>query len=249
MPKKKDLTFDVDLKDLLEAGCHFGHQTRRWNSKMEPYIWQSRDGVHIFDLAKTALRLKEACLAVKDLVASGGEIIFIGTKRQAQAIVKEEAEKIGVPFIVVRWLGGTITNWSEIKKRVDRLKEMVEKKSKGEYDKYTKKENILIQREINKLERFFGGIKDLKDIPEAIFVVDCKREHTAIKEARRRGIKIFALVDTNCDPDDIDYIIPANDDAVRSIKLIVEKFAQAVAEGIELKKKQKLKKKGKVKND
>lgn len=237
MAKKKDTTFDVPLKDLLEAGCHFGHQTRRWNSKMAPYIWEARDGIHVFDLAKTAQKLKETCLAVKDLAAKGGEVIFIGTKRQAQAIIKEEAEKAGVSYVNNRWLGGTITNWPEIKKRLEKLKEMEEKKEKGDYDKYTKKENLLIEKEINKLQKLFGGLRSLTDVPEAIFVVDCKREITAIREAKMKKIKIFAVVDSNCDPDSVDFLIPANDDAVRSIKLIVEKLSQAVGEGIELRKK------------
>lgn len=235
--KRKTSQFKVSLKDLLEAGCHFGHQSRRWNPKMVSYIWQARDGVHIFDLAQTASRLEEACLAAKDLVASGGTIIFIGTKRQAQAIIKEEAEKVGMPYITNRWLGGIITNWKQIKKSIDKLKEMKEKKEKGEYEKYTKKENILIEREINRLTRLFGGLINLKDIPEAIFVVDSKREEAAVKEAKTKGVKVFAIVDSNCDPEKVDFVIPANDDAVRSIKLIVSKFAEAVAEGLKLRKK------------
>lgn len=241
MVKKSSSSYKVSLKDLLEAGCHFGHQARRWNPQMEPYIWGARDGVHIFDLAQTASKLQEACSAVKDLVASGGTIVFVGTKRQAQAIIKEEAEKAGMPYISNRWLGGIISNWEQIKKSVDKLREMKEKKGKGEYEKYTKKENILIEREINRSTNLFGGLINLKDIPEAIFVVDPKRENAAVKEAADKGIKVFAIVDSNCDPSPIDFVIPANDDAVRSIKLIVSKFSEAVKEGLEKRKKLKSK--------
>lgn len=239
MKKKKNSICDVSLEELLEAGCHFGHQTKRWNPKMEPYIWQARGGVHIFDLAKTAEKIKEACLAARDLVAESKDIVFVGTKRQAQAIVKEESVRAGAPFVATRWLGGTITNWGQIKKSLDKLIEMKEKKEKGEYDKYTKKENILIDREIGRLSRFLEGLISLKNPPEALFVVDIKREITAVREARKRKLKVFAIVDSNSDPDLVDYVIPANDDAVRSIKVIVSKMAQAVAEGMELRKKTK----------
>lgn len=239
MAKSKKSLYDVPLKELLEAGCHFGHQSRRWNPKMQPYIWQSKEGVHIFDLVKTAAKLKEACLALQDLVAEGKTVIFIGSKRQAQEIIKQEALKAGVPYVAQRWLGGTITNWQQIKKSRDKLLEMKEKKEKGEYKKYTKKENVLIEREISRLNRFFEGLLDLKDNPEAIFVVDVKKEIAAVKEARQRGVKVFALVDSNADPDLVDYLIPANDDAVRSIKLIVSTVAQAAATGKKLIKKEK----------
>lgn len=232
--KAKESQFLVPLKDLLEAGCHFGHQSRRWHPKMAPFIWQARDGVHIFDLAKTREKLAEACEAVKELVSKGGTVVFVGTKRQAQAIIKEEAEKIGAPYVYNRWLGGFITNWNQVSKSIEKLVEMKEKKEKGEYEKYTKKENILIDREVTRLERFFGGLTSLKKIPEAIFVVDTKKEKAAINETKKEGIKIFAIIDSNSDPTDIDYPIPANDDAMRSIKLIVGKFAEAVGEGKEL---------------
>jgi len=234
---KKESSCTISLKDLLEAGCHFGHQSRRWNPKMAPYIWQVRDGVHIFDLAKTAQKLKEACGVAKDLVAKGGTIVFIGTKRQAQAIVIEEAKKASMPYVTNRWLGGTITNWDQIKKSLDKLKEMREKKEKGEYQKYTKRENILIEKEISRLIKSLGGLEDLKAIPEAIFIVDAKREISAVKEANFKGVKTFAILDSNADPESINYLIPANDDAVRSIKLIVSEFAQAVAEGVKLRAK------------
>lgn len=229
--KKSTADFKVLLEELLKAGCHFGHQARRWQPGMAPYLYTVRDGIHIFDLAKTAEGLERACVFVKELVEKGGKIVFVGTKRQAQAIVKEEASKVGTPFVVERWLGGTITNWEEIKKRIDRLVEMKEKKEKGEYEKYTKKENILINREINKLQRFFGGLLGLEKLPEAIFVVDTVREETAVREARRKGVKVVGIVDSNANPDTVDYVIPSNDDAVRSIKLIVEKIAEAVTEG------------------
>jgi small subunit ribosomal protein S2 len=222
--------YDVPLKELLEAGCHFGHQSRRWNPKMKPYIWQAKEGVHIFDLAKTAAKLKEACVALQELVAAGKVVIFIGTKRQAGEIIKQEATKAGVPYVAQRWLGGTITNWQQIKKSRDKLVEMREKKGKGEYKKYTKKENVLLEREINRLSRFFEGLLELKENPDAIFVVDVKKEIAAVKEARKRGVKVFAMVD---------YLIPVNDDAVRSIKLIVGTVAQAAAAGKKLQKKEK----------
>jgi small subunit ribosomal protein S2 len=231
--------YDVPLKELLEAGCHFGHQSRRWNPKMKPYIWQAKEGVHIFDLAKTAAKLKEACVALQELVAAGKVVIFIGTKRQAGEIIKQEATKAGVPYVAQRWLGGTITNWQQIKKSRDKLVEMREKKGKGEYKKYTKKENVLLEREINRLSRFFEGLLELKENPDAIFVVDVKKEIAAVKEARKRGVKVFAMVDSNADPDLIDYLIPVNDDAVRSIKLIVGTVAQAAAAGKKLQKKEK----------
>ena len=233
----KSSEFDIPLVDLLEAGCHFGHQSRRWNPKMKPFIYCSRDGVHIFDLAQTAKCLQEACLAAREFVSKDGVILFLGTKRQAAVIVKKEAIKAGAPYVTVRWLGGTISNWQEIRKRLDRLAERKEKKEKGEYDKYTKKENVLIDREISRLERFFGGMSDLNKTPDALFIVDINKEMTAVREARRRGIKIFAIADSNSDPDLIDYPIPANDDAVKSIELIVKTFGKAVLEGMELRNK------------
>jgi len=229
--KESPADFKVPLEELLKAGCHFGHQAKRWNPGMAPYLYTVRDGIHIFDLAKTAEGLEKACEFVKGITEKGGKIIFIGTKRQAQALVKEEASRVGMPFVIERWLGGTITNWEEIKKRIDRLLEMKEKKKNGEYEKYTKKENILINREIVKLQRFFGGLEGLEKLPEAIFVVDSVRQETAVKEAKRKGIKVVGIVDSNADSDMVDYAIPSNDDAVRSIKLIVEKIAEAVVKG------------------
>jgi small subunit ribosomal protein S2 len=231
--------YQVPLTELLEAGCHFGHQVRRWNPKMEEYIYTARDGVHIFDLAKSAEGLKKACEYVRDLISKGGTFLMVGTKRQAKAIVREEALKVGAPFVSERWLGGTVTNWEQIKKSIEKLIEMREKREKGEYKKYTKKENVLINREIDRLERFFGGLVQLKDIPDAVFVVDTHREAVVVREAKAKGVRVVGIVDTNSDPDLVDYVIPANDDAVRSIKLIVSKIAEAFSEGKSIAEKKK----------
>jgi len=221
----------IGLKDLLDAGCHFGHQAQRWNPKMAPFLYGVRDGVHIFDLAKTKEGLEKAAEFVKDTVAKGGKIIFVGTKRQAQAIVKEEAQKAKMPFITERWLGGIITNWDNIKKSIDKLKDLKTQKEAGELKKYTKKENILIDSEIARLERFFGGLVDLKELPAAIFIIDVKKEQAALREAAKKNIPVIAIVDSNSDPDMVDWVIPANDDAVGSIKLIVSLIAEAVKKG------------------
>ncbi len=225
MAKKKT---EVTLEELLEAGSHFGHQAKRWHPKMKPYIWTVRGGVHIFDLAKTKEALEKAVDFVSQLASQGEKILFVATKRQSKAIVEEEAKRCGMPYLTERWLGGAITNWQQIKKSLDKLIEMREKKEQGEYEKYTKKENILLDRKITRLERFFGGIVDVQDLPAAIFVVDAKKEAAAVKEAKMKGIKVVAIVDTNTDPSEIDYVIPANDDAVGSIKFIVSRIAQAI---------------------
>ena len=230
----------IELKDLLDAGCHFGHQSQRWNPKMANYLYGEKEGIHIFDLAKTKESLEKAMEFVQETTASGGKIIFVGTKRQAQAIVKEEAIKAKMPFITERWLGGIVTNWDNIKKSINKLKDLKAQKEEGVLKKYTKKENILIDREISRLERFFGGLADLEDLPAAIFVVDVKKEKAAIREAAKKNIKIVAIVDSNSDPDLVDWIIPANDDAVGSIKLIVESLGKVAKEGREIwEKKQK----------
>lgn len=221
----------ISLKDLLEAGAHFGHQAKRWNPKMKPYLFGVRDGVHIFDLVKTKEGLEEAAAFVKNLVAKGEIIVFVGTKRQAAAIVKEEAKKAGVPFVWERWLGGTITNWEQIKKSIEKLKDLRTKKEAGEFKKFTKKENILIDREIARLERFFGGLVGLGELPAAIFVVDTNKEEAAVKEANKKGITVVAMVDSNSDPDLVDYVIPVNDDAVGAIKFVVGVIAEAAREG------------------
>lgn len=227
------MTTKISLKDLLESGAHFGHQASRWNPKMRPYLYTVRDGIHVFDLAKTKEGLEKAIDFVEKTTAEGKKVVFIGTKRQAGAIIKEEAKKAGMPWVSERWLGGTITNWEEIKKRIERLKEMKEKREKGEYKKYTKREQILLDREIARLEKFFGGLVGLEDLPTAIFVVDTKKEATAVREARRKGILVVAITDSNSDPHLVDYVIPANDDAVGSIKLIVEAIGAAAKAGKE----------------
>lgn len=222
---------NISLEQLLEAGVHFGHQVRRWNPKMKPYLYGARDGVHIFDLAKTKQGLEEAYKFVRDLVAGDGTIVFVGTKRQARSIVVEEAERAGVPYVSERWLGGTITNWEQIKKSTTNLSKMKEKRSAGEYKEFTKKEQLLLNREIGRLERFFGGLSGLTTLPDAIFVVDTHKEAAAVKEAVKKGITVVGLVDSNSDPFLVDYVIPGNDDAVRAIKIVVAAMAEAVIEG------------------
>lgn len=234
MEKKKKETKkkkEVSLKDLLEAGCHFGHQSRRWHPRMKPYLYDVRDGVHIFDLVKTREGLGEASIFLHDMAAAGKTILFVGTKRQARAVVIEEAKRIGIPFIAQRWLGGLITNWEQIKKSVDKLVKMKDEREKGEYKKYTKKEQILVDREINKLERFFGGLVGLKNAPEILFVVDLKKEEVAVKEAKNREVPVVAIVDSDSNPELADYVIPCNDDAIGSVRFIVSKVAEAIKEG------------------
>jgi small subunit ribosomal protein S2 len=223
---------EVSLKELLEAGCHFGHQTTRWHPKMKEYIYTARDGIHIFDLVKTKKGLEEAAEKLREIASKGGKIIFVGTKRQAQDIVKEAAEKVGMPYITERWVGGLITNWDQIKKRIDRLADLKAGKTEERFKNRTKKERILIDKEIVKLERSFGGISGLKGIPEAIFVTDARKDDGALKEAKGRGVTTVAIVDTNVDPGNVDYVIPANDDASKSLQLIVDTIRKAIEEGI-----------------
>ncbi len=227
----KTPAYSVDLKELLEAGVHFGHQARRWNPKMGEFIYTKREGVHIFDLGLTAQKLAEAMAYVRDLVSSGKEIVLVGTKRQATAIIKEEAVKVGAPYVAVRWLGGMITNWQQLKKSIDKLNDMEAKKAKGDYKKYTKRENVMIDKDIARLNHFLSGLRGLTEPPAAIFVVDVKKEEPAVKEAMLKGVSVVAMVDTNSDPNMADYIIPSNDDAVSSIKLIVNKISKAYADG------------------
>jgi len=226
---------EVSLRDLLEAGSHFGHQTTRWNPKMKPYIFTARDGIHIFDLVKTKAGLEAASAFAKATASEGGQIIFVGTKKQAQEIVKETALRIEMPYIIEHWVGGLITNWEELKKRLNHLVDLKAKKAEGFFKERTKKENLLIDREIAKMERIFGGVASLKDVPAAIFVIDGRKDDGALKEARRRGVKTIAIVDTNVDPSNVDFVIPANDDATKSIQLIVDVIAGAVEEGKQLK--------------
>ncbi len=223
--------FLVPLEDLLESGAHFGHQAKRWNPRMKQYIYSTRDGIHIFDLAKTAQGLQAACEYLKDLVSKGGRVVFVGTKRQAQAIIKEEALRCGAFFVSERWLGGAITNWEQVGKSVRKLSDMKQKREAGEYQKYTKKERVLIDKDINRMSRFLGGLEGLTKVPDALFIVDVMREIAAVREANSRSVPVVALVDTNANPDLVDYVIPVNDDAVRSIKLVVSKIADAVMEG------------------
>jgi small subunit ribosomal protein S2 len=220
------------MKDLLEAGVHFGHQTRRWNPKMRPYIYAERNGIYIIDLQKTSRYLDAAYAFVRDMAAQGKNICFVGTKKQAQGIIREEADRCNQFHVNKRWLGGMLTNFETIKKRIARLKELEQMKADGTFARLPKKEAAQLDKEILKLEQILGGIKNLPNRrPDMIFIVDTKKEHLAIREARKLKIPIVAVVDTNCDPDEVDYIIPGNDDAIRSIKVITAKIADAILEG------------------
>jgi small subunit ribosomal protein S2 len=221
----------ISMKALLEAGVHFGHQTRRWNPKMKPYIFQERNGIYIIDLQKTVLMLREVYAAVKQMSRDGKVILYVGTKKQAQEVVKEEAERAGTYFVNERWLGGTLTNFATIQKRITRLRELEGMKQQGSFDLLPKKEVSKLSDELEKLERFLGGIKDMHRLPDAIFIVDPKKERIAVLEARKLKIPIIAVIDTNCDPDEIDYPIPGNDDAIRAVKLMVSKISDAIIEG------------------
>ena len=220
----------ISMKQLLEAGVHFGHQTRRWNPKMAQYIFTERNGIHIIDLQKTVKKVNEAYLFARDIVADGGEILFVGTKKQAQSSIKEEAERCGMPFVNARWLGGMLTNFTTIRKRIGRLAQLRKMEADGTFDMLPKKEVIKLQGEIDKLEKFLGGIKEMHKIPGAIFIVDPRKERIAVAEAKKLNIPIIAIVDTNCDPDEVDAVIPGNDDAIRAVKLISEVIANAVIE-------------------
>ena len=221
----------ISMKQLLEAGVHFGHQTRRWNPKMAPYIYTERNGIYIIDLQKSVGKVDEAYKAVADIVAEGGTILFVGTKKQAQDAIKTEAERCGMYYVNERWLGGMLTNFKTIQKRIERLAQLRKMEEDGTFDLLPKKEVSKLQLEIEKLERFLGGIKDMKSYPGALFIVDPRKERIAVSEARNLGIPIVAIVDTNCDPDEIDYVIPGNDDAIRAIKLISGVMANAIQEG------------------
>lgn len=226
----------VTMKALLETGVHFGHRRRRWNPKMKPYIFTERNGIHIIDLQQTSAALEKAYNAVRNTVAEGGTLLFIGTKRQAQESVAEQAQRCGMPYVNQRWLGGTLTNWRTIRQRIDYLKRLEERRDQGEFDLLIKKEALKLHREIAKLTERLGGIKEMHDLPDLLFATDVRREYIAVNEANRLGIPVIAMVDTNCDPDPIDYVIPANDDAIRAIKLVTTKMADAVLEGIALRK-------------
>ena len=221
----------VSMKQLLEAGVHFGHQTRRWNPKMAKYIFTERNGIYIIDLQKTVKMLDTAYDFIRDVSAEGGEILFVGTKKQAQEAIKEEAERCGMHYVNARWLGGMLTNYRTIKTRISRLEQLNKMKEDGTFDLLPKKEVVQLEHEIEKLEKFIGGIKNMGELPKAIFVVDTRKEKIAVAEARNLGIPVVAIVDTNCDPDEIDYVIPGNDDAIRAVKLIAGAMADAVIEG------------------
>ena len=218
------------MKKLLEVGVHFGHQTKRWNPKMAPYIFTARNGIYIIDLQKSSKKIEEAYKAMNAIAAKGGKVLFVGTKKQAQEAVMEEDVRSGSFYVNSRWLGGTLTNFKTIQKRIKRLKELENMESDGTFDVLPKKEVILLRKEAAKLEKNLGGIKEMRRIPNALFVVDPKVEHNAVAEARKLGIPVFGIVDTNCDPDDVDYVIPANDDAIRAVRLIVGAMADAIVE-------------------
>ncbi len=221
----------VSMKQLLEAGVHFGHQTRRWNPKMAPYIFTERNGIYIIDLQKTVKKLEEAYMFVRQIAENGDEILFVGTKKQAMDSVKEEAERCGMPFVNARWLGGMLTNFTTIKLRIKRLAQLKAMEENGTFDLLPKKEVAKLKLEIEKLEKFLGGITEMKKMPAAMFIVDPKKERIAVAEAKKLGIPIVAIVDTNCDPDEVDYVIPGNDDAIRAVKLIAGAMADAIIEG------------------
>ena len=221
----------VSMKQLLEAGVHFGHQTRRWNPKMAEYIYCERNGIYIIDLQKTVGKLEEAYNFVRDLSAKGETILFVGTKKQAAEAVREEADRCGMYYVNARWLGGMLTNFKTMRTRIDRLAQLKKMQEDGTFDMLPKKEVMKLLTEMEKLEKYLGGVKKMNKLPGALFVVDPRKEHNAISEARKLGIPVVAIVDTNCDPDEVDYVIPANDDAIRAIRLIASTMANAVIEG------------------
>ena len=221
----------ISMKQLLEAGVHFGHQTRRWNPKMAPYIYTARNDIYIIDLQKTTRKIDEAYKAIKMIAEKGGKVLFVGTKKQAQDCMKEAAEKCGMYYVNQRWLGGTLTNFDTIRKRIDRLTQLETMQEDGTFDVLPKKEVILLKKEMEKLEKNLGGIKEMKELPGVMFIVDPKKERIGILEAKKLGIPVIGLIDTNCNPEDVDYAIPGNDDAIRAVKLITDVMANAIIEG------------------
>ena len=221
----------VTMKQLLESGVHFGHQTRRWNPKMAQYIFTERNGIYIIDLQKTVRKMEETYDFVRELAMQGGTLLFVGTKKQAQETVREEAERCSMFYVNTRWLGGTLTNYQTIRKRIQHLQKLEEMEEDGTFTVLPKKEVMKLQAEKEKLDRFLGGIKDMTGLPDAVYVVDPRKERIAVAEAKKLGIPVIAIVDTNCDPDEIDYVIPGNDDAIRAVRLITSKLADAVIEG------------------
>ncbi|GAB4482009.1 MAG: 30S ribosomal protein S2 [Anaerolineae bacterium] len=222
---------NITMKALLETGVHFGHRTRKWNAKMKPYIFAERNGIHILDLQQTLQAVREIYGEVRDIVADGGTVLFVGSKRQAQDTIAREADRCGMPYVNQRWLGGTLTNWRTIRQRIDYLKNLEARRDRGEFELLTKKEALVLTREIESLNMRLGGIRNMQGLPQLLYIVDIRREHTAVREANILNIPIVAMVDTNCDPDLIDYVIPSNDDAIRAIKLITGVIADAVIEG------------------
>lgn len=220
----------ISMKQLLEAGVHFGHQTRRWNPKMSRYIFTERNGIYIIDLQKTVKKVDESYKYVRNLAADGGKILFVGTKKQAQESVQEEANRCGMYYVNQRWLGGTLTNFQTIRKRIARLKDLEKMQEDGTFDVLPKKEVTVLQKEMERLEKFLGGIKEMKGLPDAVFIIDPRKERIAVAEARKLNIPIISIVDTNCDPDEVDYVIPGNDDAIRAVRLLTSKMADAVVE-------------------
>ncbi|SFP08364.1 30S ribosomal protein S2 [Salibacterium halotolerans] len=220
----------ISMKQLLEAGVHFGHQTRRWNPKMNRYIFTERNGIYIIDLQKTVKKVEEAYNYVRDLAADGGSILFVGTKKQAQDSVRDEAKRSGMHYINQRWLGGTLTNFATIRTRIARLKDIERMEEDGTFEVLPKKEVMLLRKEMDRLEKFIGGIKEMNDLPDALFVIDPRKERIAVAEAHKLDIPIISIVDTNCDPDEIDKVIPGNDDAIRAVRLLTSKMADAVIE-------------------
>jgi small subunit ribosomal protein S2 len=226
----------ISMKALLETGVHFGHRTRKWNPRMKPYIFTERNGIHIIDLQQTLDALEKAYALIRDSVAAGGSLLFVGTKRQAQETIETEAGRSGMPYVNQRWLGGTLTNWQTIRSRIDELSDLERQRDAGEFQQLTKKEALMKNREIERLQGRLGGIREMRSLPRLLFVVDVRREETAIHEANLLRIPVIALVDTNCDPTGVDYVIPSNDDAIRAIKLIASKIADAALEGRALRK-------------
>ena len=226
----------ISMKSLLETGMHFGHRTGRWHPKMKPYIFTERNGIHIIDLQQTSRALQEACELIRDTVASGGEVLFVGTKRQAQDAIQNEAEKCNMPYVNRRWLGGMITNWRTMKERIDELERLESENEAGEWDALKKKERLMLNRKIDKLQYRLGGIRSMQGLPRLMFVVDVRRESAAIKEANILNIPVIAMVDSNCDPSSVEYVLPANDDAIRAIRLMMTYMSDAVLEGISLRK-------------
>ena len=230
------MSFDISMKALLESGVHFGHRTNRWNPRMKQYIFTARNGIHIIDLQQTVQNLQQAYNLIRDTVADGGTVLFVGTKRQAQETIQMEAERCGMPYVVERWLPGTLTNWTTIYQRIMELERLEKMQASGEIDRLIKKEQLMIERKIKRLLVHLSGIRHMNGLPDILFIVDISREETAVHEANLKGVPVVAMVDTNCDPSNVDYPIPSNDDAIRAIKLMVSKVADAVLEGMDLRK-------------